>query len=159
MSLSRSGAVLAVAFVLAGCGLSASPADGLSFHAPAGWRSSPGIMGFMQFWRPPVDDREVLMLIKSPRPLKSSDIFSDARMNDTLKGATVERRQEILICNRQPAMYFEARGTSSQGGDARVEAVMTNMSGGTYFAMYIRPIAAAPNPTAQASLRELCAKT
>jgi hypothetical protein len=36
--------------------------------------------------------------------------------------------------------------------------VITTVHGTSYFAMYVRPIAAAPNPTAEASLQELCAK-
>jgi hypothetical protein len=159
MKFLQSSAIVAlVALTQAGCALSASPADGLQFHAPADWRASPGIMGFMQFWRPPVDDQEVLMLFKSPKPLQPSDVFSDARLNDTLKTATVERRQAIVICGNQPATYVEARGTSSRGDDSRVEMVMATVTGSTYFAMYVRRLTALPNPMAQAALREVCAK-
>ena len=45
-----------------------------SRRPPAG-SSSPGIMGFMQFWRPPSNEREVLMLFKSPTPLETHDVF------------------------------------------------------------------------------------
>ncbi len=88
----------------------ASPADGLQFQPPAGWQSSPGIMGFMQFWQSPANDGEVLMLFRSPKPLKPTDVFSDARLNDTLKDATIESRTNIEICGNQPATYFRARG-------------------------------------------------
>jgi hypothetical protein len=158
MRLFCSAAAAFVALVLCGCALSASPADGLKFRAPAGWQSSPGIMGFMQFWKPPGNDREVLMLFKSPKPLKPSEVFSDARLDDPLKETSIERRSEILICGRQPATYVEARGSSTRGGDERVELVMTTMGGSSYFAMYVRPLAVAPNPMAVAALRELCAK-
>jgi hypothetical protein len=149
--------VMLGALAASGCALSASPADGLKFQAPPGWRSSPGIMGFMQFWRPPVDDREVLMLFKSPKPLQPGDVFSNAQLHDTLKTMTVERRRGIEICGGQPALYVEARGSSSEG-DERVDMVITNAGGYGYFAMYARPFQAAPNPSAEAALRELCVK-
>jgi hypothetical protein len=157
MRLFGSGVAALVILTLTGCGLQASPADALQFHPPPGWQSSPGILGFMQFWRPPVDDREVLMLFKSPKPLQPSEVFSNARMSDTLKDATIDRRESIVICGHQPATYFQLHGTSSRG-DSRAEMVMTNISGAGYFALYARPLVVPPNPAAQAALRELCAK-
>ena len=158
MKVCRGGKVALFALAFAGCALNASPADGLQFQAPPGWRPSPGIMGFMQFWRPPASDDQVLMLFKSPKPLQARDVFSDARLNDTLKNASIERQQSIEICGHQPATYLEARGSSAKGGDDRIELVMTNVAGATYFAMYARPLEAPPNPMAVAALRELCAK-
>jgi hypothetical protein len=158
MRLSRIGGAALLALGLCGCGFSASPADGLQFQAPPGWRASPGIMGFMQFWRPPAADNEVLMLIKSPKAISPSDVFSDARMNDSLKNATVEQRQTIQICGHQPAEYVVARGESARHGDERIDTVMTNAGGTTYFAMYVRPVSVTPNPLAEAALRELCVK-
>jgi hypothetical protein len=157
------GAIVAlVPLVMGGCAWNASPADGLRFQAPAGWRSSPGIMGFMQFWRPPGNDREVLILFKSPRPLKPNDVFSGTQssgeLNGALKNLTLERQQRVVICGHQPAIYGEARGTSAQSGDSQVEMLATNLAGGSYFAIYVRPFGAAPNADAQAALRELCPK-
>jgi hypothetical protein len=149
-------ALLAIAPV--GCALNASPADGLQFQAPAGWQSSPGIMGFMQFWKSPSDDRELLMLFRSPKPLKPSDVLSDARLNDTLKGATVESQTGIQICGRQPATLFRARGSSSRGGEEQVDILITTLHGAGYLAMYVRPLNAPSNPAAMAALREVCAK-
>jgi hypothetical protein len=116
-------------------------------------------MGFMQFWRPPSDDQQILMLFRSPRPLQPNEVLSNARLNDTLKGATVEQRKDITICGRQPATYYVARGTSSRGAEDRVEMVLTNVAGATYFAMYVRPVATPPNQMAQAALKELCPKS
>jgi hypothetical protein len=158
MKLLQSGIVALVALVPIGCGLSASPADGLTFRAPAGWQSSPGIMGFMQFWRPPSNDREVLMLFKSPKPLKPNDVFSNGQLNDTVKDVSVERRSDITICGKQPATYVEARGSSTRGGDERVELVLTTIGSGSYLAMYVRPLEGLPNAAAVAALRELCTK-
>ncbi len=159
MRLFRSGLIALAALVPLGCGMSASPADGLTFRAPAGWQSSPGIMGFMQFWRPPSNDREVLMLFKSPKPLKPNEVFSNAQLNDAVKDVSIERRAEITICGRQPATYVQARGSSARGGDERVELVLTTTGGGSYIAMYVRPLVGTPNPAAEAALRELCTKT
>ncbi len=97
------------------------------------------------------------MLFKSPKPLQPRDVFSTTELQDTLKHATVERRQTIEICGGQPATYVEARGSGSRGDD-RIEMVMTTTGGKSYFAMYLRPLEAAPNSMAQAALQELCAK-
>jgi hypothetical protein len=148
-------AVLALA---SGCGLTSSPASDLKFAPPHDWRASPAILGFMQFWRSPTDDREVLMLFKSPRPLQPRDFFTDARLRGTVKDVRVERRQDIVICGDQRATYVAARGSSSNGEEDRIEVVATNTAGNTYFAMYARPAATAANAMAEAALRELCPK-
>jgi hypothetical protein len=143
---------------LAGCGFTRSPAEGLQFQPPTGWTSSPGIMGFMQFWRPPTDDGEVLMLVKSPRPLQAKDVISGDTMKGTLKDMTVQELRAIQICGSQPATYLAATGSSSKGGKDTVEMVMTTTTGSTYFAMYVRPVGTPPNAAAAAAVRELCAK-
>jgi hypothetical protein len=126
--------------------------------APLGWKASPGVLGFMQFWRAPANKGEFLMLFRSPQKLTADDIFSSDRMKDTLQDATIVRRQPITICSKQPATYVEARGSSSKGRPDRVELVLSDVGGTSYIAMYVRPIEAPPNPMAMASLRELCAK-
>jgi hypothetical protein len=158
MRVYQSAVAALFAVALSGCSMTASPADGLSFQAPPGWQSSPGIMGFMQFWRSPSDDREVLMLFKSPKPLKAEDIFSDAQLKDTVRNATVEQRSAIEICGHQPATFVQARGSTSRGGIEFVDAVLTTLRGSSYLAMYVRPISRPTNPMAEAALRELCTK-
>jgi hypothetical protein len=150
--------VALLAIAPSGCGLTSSPASGLTFRPPPGWRPSPSVLGFVQFWRSPADDRELLMLFRSPRELQPSDIFSDSRLQSTLQHVTVERRTTINICGNQPARYVEASGTSQSGQEDRVDMVMTNTSGKSYFAMYIRPVVSPTDPMAEAALRELCAK-
>ena len=154
MRLVRGGALAAVA--LAGCSFNASPAAGLKFAAPPGWKPSPGIMGFMQFWQSPGGEREALVLVKSPRPIKIGDIFQNGELSGTVKNATVERQEATTICARQPAIYAEALGESSGGAQAHVELMMTNVAGASYIAMYIRPAGASPNPMAESALRLLC---
>lgn len=161
MTLFKSGVILFCALAmlaLTACGFSASPADGLQFRAPAGWRPSPGILGFMQFWRSPQSDREMVMLFKSPRLMQPKEVLSDPQFQTTMKDATIERRDSILICGNQPAQYVEARGTSSRGEQVHIEMMMTNAAGTSYMAMYVRPMASPSNREAEASLRELCPK-
>jgi hypothetical protein len=155
----RSALVAILAVTVGGCALQASPADGLRFEAPVGWRASPGILGYMQFWRPPSDDREVLMLFKSPRPMQTDQIFTDSNVQDTMKNVTVVAQRTIKICGAQPAKYVQARGTSSGGGPIDIETVATLIGGSSYFAVYLRPIAVRPSPLALAALREVCLKS
>jgi hypothetical protein len=130
----------------------------LTFKPPPGWRSSPGIMGLMQFWRPASGDREMLMLFKSPRSIGTQDFFKSDAVRDSLNDVSVVQKQSITICKNQPATYVRARGSSSRGGDETVEVVATNAGGSSYFAMYVRPLGAVPNGAAQAALREVCTK-
>lgn len=152
LRLSIVSAVL-TATVLSGCGLTSSPADTLSFKAPKGWQAFPGIMGFMQFWKQP-DADAVLMLFKSPKPITTSEIFSNADLRD----ARVEQRQTITICGNQAAEYFKAQGHSKTGRDSNIEMVMSNAGGQTYMAMYAYPVGTQSNADAEAALRELCTK-
>ena len=152
LHLSIAAAVLA-ATALSGCGLTSSPADSLSFKAPQGWQAFPGIMGFMQFWKQPGADA-VLMLFKSPKAIKTNEIFSNADVSN----AHVESQKAITICGSQPAEYFKAQGKSKTGHDSNIEMVMSNAGGQTYMAMYVYPIGTQGDADAEAALRELCTK-
>ncbi|MEO6835597.1 MAG: hypothetical protein ABI231_06790, partial [Candidatus Tumulicola sp.] len=122
--------LLLALLALSGCGLTNSPADKLTFKAPGGWQGSPGIMGFMQFWKAPGKNNEVLMLFKSPKPLATTEVFSSANLKD----ARVEAQKPITICGNQAAQFYKAQGTSTGGADSNVEMVMTNAGGTTYLA-------------------------
>ncbi len=159
LSMARLGVVAALAFACAGCAFNASPAQGLRFTAPPGWRPSPGIMGFMQFWQSPRDDRSVLMLFKSPKPIQPDALFSSARYRDALRDTTVERQQSIVICGHQPAVYVEAAGTSRTGEPSHVDVVAANVGAVGYIAMYVRPQTDPADAKAEAALRNLCAKS
>lgn len=161
MSLFRSGVTLFCclgALSPTGCGFSSSPADGLQFQAPPGWRPSPGIFGFMQFWRPPTSAREVLMLLKSPKPISPDDMYSSANMQGAFKNVTVQRKRPIEICGRQPATLVQGIAESRNDTESNVDMVLSNVEGTSYLAMYVRPVDEVPNPMAMAALRELCAK-
>jgi hypothetical protein len=159
LSLARLGIVAVVALACAGCGFNASPAEGLRFTAPPGWKPSPGIMGFMQFWQSPRDSQAILMLMKSPKPIQTNELFSDARYRSALRDTTVERQQPIVICGHQPALYISAAGTSHNGERSHIDVVAANVAGASYFAMYIRPLIDPPDAKAEAALRNLCAKS
>ncbi len=158
-SLVRLACVAVLALAPAACAFHVSPADGLRFEPPAGWNASPGILGVMQFWRAPADDREVLILFKSPREVKSSDIFSSENLRDSLRDVKIVRRQSILICGAQPATYARGVGSSSRGGRTSVDLLITDSGGTTYLALYTRPVAVQANPMALAALREVCPKS
>lgn len=154
----RSFAAAVAAIAVTGCGFQSSPSEALTFQPPPGWRASPGFLGIMQFWRSPASDRDVLMLVRSPRLLQPKEVFANPKFQTTLKDATIERRASILICGDQPAQYVQARGTSSRGEEDRVEMIMTNAAGASYVAMYARPVGVPSDPKAEAALRELCPK-
>lgn len=142
----------------AGCGFTSSPADNITFKAPAGWQASPGIMGFMQLWKAPGNGDEVLMLFRSPKQISTSDVMSSANLKD----ARVETTQRVTICGNQPAQFLKAQGTAqglgTKGQNSNVEMMMSNTGGATYMAMYVYPNGGVPNAEATAALRELCAK-
>jgi hypothetical protein len=151
-------ALCVAAVLLSACGFTSNPAEGLQFQAPAGWKSSPGIMGFMQFWRPATDDGELLMLVKSPKPLQAKEVFSNSQLHGTLKDVTIQELRTIQICGNQSATYLEAQGESERQGRDQVEMIMTSTGGNTYMAMYVRPMGSAPNAAAAAAVRQLCPK-
>jgi hypothetical protein len=153
-----SAALVLAAALLAGCGLTNSPADGLTFVAPSGWQASPGIMGFAQFWKPNSNSDEVLMLFRSPRQLDREQIFSSGKIQD----AQIEQQHQITICGNQQALYLRGTAESSEDNHPskphHIELTTTNANGATYFAMYVYPLNGHPNAQAESALRELCVK-
>lgn len=161
VSLVLSSAVCAV--LLSGCGLTSSPAEGLTFAAPSGWQSSPGIMGFAQFWTPGSNSDEVLMLFRSPKQLDTSKpIDSKIWESGKLKNTKIEDQRRITICGNQPATFFRGNAESSNGNSPdkphNLEMAMTNAGGATYFAMYVYPMNRHPNVQAESALHQLCVK-
>lgn len=148
----------ALLIAAAGCGFTSSPAEHLTFKPPAGWQASPGVMGFMQFWKPPGNRDEALVLVRSPRPIQVSQVFNSANLKDT----KVVSVQHITICGNQPAEFLKAQGTSQalaqKSKDVTAEIVVSNAGGASYMAMYVYPMNATPNSDADAALRELCQK-
>ena len=147
----------AAALATSGCGLTASPADSINFAAPKGWNSSPGIAGFMQFWRSPRDG-EVLMLFRSPKPVNTSDIFRSADVKDV----QIESQKAIEICDGlQAAQQFNLRAKSESNGethDVNATTVMSTSGGATYFAVYVHRVETPPDADAVSATHELCQK-
>ncbi|MGB8519853.1 MAG: hypothetical protein WCD38_06770 [Candidatus Tumulicola sp.] len=159
--MSRSFSVtvaFAALLAVSGCGFNSSPADNITFKAPAGWQASPGIMGFMQLWKAPGGRDEVLMLFRSPKQIATSDVMSSANVKD----ARIESEQRVTICGNQSAEFLKAQGSAhgvgSKADSSNVETMVSNTGGATYMAMYVYPIGGVPNAEATAALRELCAK-
>ena len=156
--MKRSASIVLASLLLAGCGLTNSPADGLTFTAPPGWHASPGIMGFMQFWTSPSPSDEVLMLFRSPKELDRSQVFESGKLKD----AKIDRQTEIQICGNQPATYIKGTAESSTNNQPstphNIEVTTTNANGTTYFAMYVYPLNARPDAQAESALHELCVK-
>lgn len=148
----------ALLIATAGCGLTSSPAEHLTFKAPAGWQGTPGVMGFMQLWRAPGSSDQVLMLFKSPKPLKTGDVLNSADLKDT----RVVTTQHANICGNQPAEMVTAQGTSQRltqkSRNVTMDMVMSDANGTTYIAAYVYPTGTAPDPAAAAAIKELCAK-
>ncbi|HZY99261.1 MAG TPA: hypothetical protein VFE36_06785 [Candidatus Baltobacteraceae bacterium] len=144
--------------VLSGCGLTSSPADDLTFTAPTAWHSSPGIMGFMQFWTPSEKSEEVLMLFRSPKQIDREQILE----NGKLKDVKFSQEHQITICGNEPAMFFKGSAESSTGNQPSkphsLEMTIANAGSATYFAMYVYPLDGHPNAQAESALRELCVK-
>ncbi|HEY3676027.1 MAG TPA: hypothetical protein VGK84_08565 [Candidatus Tumulicola sp.] len=147
----------AAALATSGCGLTASPADNINFVAPKGWNSSPGIAGFMQFWRSPREG-EVLMLFRSPKPIKTEDVLQSANLRD----AQIESRKVITLCDgQQQAQEFQSRGKIENGNeshDVGANIVMSTSNGATYFAVYVHRIEMPADAEAVAATHELCQK-
>jgi hypothetical protein len=79
-------------------------------------------------------------------------------LQDTTQDVKLVRQETIKICGTQSAKYIQAQGSSSRGGPVDIETVATNIKGSSYFAVYVRPMAVAPDPAALAALRQVCPK-
>jgi hypothetical protein len=150
------------ALFLTGCGLTSSPADGLTFTAPYGWQASPGIMGYMQYWHPASRRDEMLVLIRSPfKQLDLSHAPNRIDLGNSTSRTHFDSWDRVEICGNQPAIYVigeSYRDTKSGEVERHMRMVMTNLSGATYIALYAYPLTGLPNGEALASLRQLCLK-
>jgi hypothetical protein len=98
------------------------------------------------------------MLFRSPKPIKSSDVFQSASLRD----AKIEAQKDIQICDgAQQAQMVDIRAKSESNGQSRdVDAtmVMSTLNGNTYFAVYAHPVELQPDAEAVAATHELCPK-
>jgi hypothetical protein len=149
-------AAAVAAALTSGCGLTASPADNITFTAPKDWSSSPGIAGFAQFWRSGRKG-EALILFRSPKPITASDVLQSANVHDV----QIQSRKDITICDGQEAQQILIRAKDDAKDDPHVvdaTTVMSTTGGVTYFAVYVHRIEMPANADAAAAVRELCPK-
>lgn len=167
MKLLRVAAAIGGLALLTACGLTKSPADDITFSAPASWHGTPGIMGRFQLWTGGTDSKEVLMLMKLPQDAKidksfNASDFKDAAGTVPVKNATMEEQRDMTICGNQPAMFMKMRGVSTNNGDKKtdemIEAVVSKVSDGTFMAMHMYPVGSVPDAQAEAAIYELCPK-
>lgn len=146
-------ALLAVG-LLAGCG---SVSDGLAFHAPKGWSSTPSVLGRFQMWTKAghgSDSTQMVMLVKGVGAT-NKQIFS--RMNVSGNSMRDVRVDTITICGHERASHFVGEG-SSKTGATTMEGVSVVTGGTRYIAMYMRPRSMRPDAQAEAAIHSLCPK-
>jgi hypothetical protein len=166
-TLIRMVAAMAAVALLSACGLLKSPAEDITFQAPSGWQSTPGIMGRFQLWTGGTTSKQMLMLMKLPQDAKMDSAFSDADFKEMsgsarVKDATVVERRSMNICGNQPALYMKMRGVSvtnnSEKTEELIDTVLSKVSDGTYMAMHMYPVGSVPDQQAEAAIYELCPK-
>lgn len=149
-------AAVCVPVMLAACG---SPASDISFNAPAGWKSTPGMFGRFQMWITGSNaaDRQMVMLVRGDQTMRMEDwqSFSGTR------GMRAFKRSGIVLCGSQHADYFVGRGEGTNGGQRvqqTVEGVTTTIGSSKYVALYIRPVSMREDAQAEAALHSICPK-
>jgi hypothetical protein len=146
---SRSLAAALAVVSLAGCGLLKSPADGLTFHAPDGWRGTPGFLGRVQTWTH-VSGSGVSMLILTSVP----GLTAHRVAGRPASGTTIEQR-EMVLCGSQSS-FFRKSNITSHDRHFISETVVTSAPGSGYVAIYMYPAGSAPDAQAEAAIYELC---
>jgi hypothetical protein len=145
-------AVLLASLALAGCG---SVTAGVDFKAPAGWNSTPSILGRMQLWMKKARDNkqdEMVMLIRG----SNADI--DLRNIPQVGSAAMSMTKEsaITICGNRKAQLVTGTGSGHSGEKQTMEMVSATVGKDGYVSMYIRPQSDPADPAAEAAIRSLC---
>jgi len=99
------------------------------------------------------------MLFRSPKPITSNELYSDANMQGSFKSVTVTHKRSIRLCGSQPALLVQGTAVSRNDRESNVEMMLANVRGTSYFAMYVRPSELPANSQAEGALYELCAKS
>jgi hypothetical protein len=164
MRFDRIGAALAVVFLSACSGLMKSPAEGLTFQAPAGWQGTPGIMGRFQLWTAGDGKaKQVLLLMKLPGDVKLDP--ASFKLNDVqaanpenLRDMTIVDRRRMTLCGGQESLYFKMHGKSgSSRTPETIETVLSRSSpDATFMSTYGYPDGSMPDKEAEAAIYELC---
>ncbi len=142
--------------VIAAC---SGPGDQTAFKPPAGWNSTPGIMGRFQMW---MSGEQILMLIRGDQSMTmSSNANSQPWAQGGLQNLQDLKTSQITLCGGQRAQYFSGRGTHQSGSKKTpelIEGVLTQIGSDKYLAMYMRPDPMRPDPQAETALHSICAK-
>jgi hypothetical protein len=129
----RVATALCVAFVWAGC--SHAFTGRVDFHAPQGWiHSNDPTAG--ETWIKPGDPKQSIMAQTTNAPLPPRQ----------------PGWKDITICKNHPAILMVQTTDSGQ----LWEAVSTNWNSHRYMAVYARPVATAPDPSAEIAIRTIC---
>lgn len=146
--------ILAVAALLAtaACGtLAKDPADGLTFQAPAGWDSTPSILGVHLYTSNA--GNQFIVLESLPADVNFDQVMGAT----TLRNPRNLRGHSIIICKSTPArettalVYFR-----NVNADMRLDLITAVWAGQTHVGAYLYPPHEVADLRAQASIRMLC---
>ncbi len=146
-------AVLLASAALAGCG---SVTNGIDFKPPAGWTSTPSILGRMQAWMKKARDNkqdEMVFLVRGSNT--NVDIKNIPQAG--LGSISMAKQSTIAICGNQKAQFVTGVGTGHSGQKQVMEMVSATVGQDGFVSMYIRPQSDPADPAAEAAIRSLCA--
>jgi hypothetical protein len=145
-------AVLFASLALAGCG---SVTAGVDFKAPAGWTSTPSILGRMQAWMKKARDNkqdEMVFLVRGSNANIDLRNIPQAGMGQI----SMAKQSTITICGNQKAQLLSGVGTGHSGEKQRLEMVSATVGQDSFVAMYLRPQSDPADPAAETAIRSLC---
>jgi hypothetical protein len=146
-------AVLLASAALAGCG---SVTNGIDFKAPAGWTSTPSILGRMQAWMKKARDNkqdEMVFLVRGSNT--NVDIKNIPQAG--LGSISMAKQTTITICGNQKAQFVSGVGSGHGGQKQVMEMVSATVGQDGFVGMYLRPVSDPADPAAEAAIRSLCA--
>ncbi|MDQ2662867.1 MAG: hypothetical protein M3Y18_02390 [Candidatus Eremiobacteraeota bacterium] len=147
-------AAIACAACLTGCG---SPASGVDFKAPAGWKPGVSMFGVMQMWTRENRPGSVMMLMRVPGHGNSDQL--DQTLKTQFQTKKPVENKAIKICGGQPAQFTLFMGHSKRhAGEDRVEMIRTSIGDATYMSIYARGAGESSDPAAESAIKSLCPK-
>jgi len=131
----------------------------VTFQAPPGYVQRASVGPFIQIWG---KDKSVLTLIALP---VKSDLHKSIQNSGFTGESKDDKEESITICDNQPAILVEGTGQVHNAGSnsqvpqrGHVEIVATEAAGKTFMALYVRPIDAAVDTSAEKAIHNLCPK-
>lgn len=129
--------IVALCVLVACVGCARRFTQDLAFQAPSGWVYSP-VPGGGEVWVKGGASHETIMAQATQSPLPQRQ----------------PGWKDISICGDHPAVLMVQMNNPGQIW----EGVSTNWGSERYMAVYVRPVNAASDPNAEASIRSLCLK-